>query len=82
MQKSQPIPDPKIIQHVSQKLASSGLRAPSRVTVTSSSGRVTLTGSIQYEHQRQSALTSARGIAGVRQVIDRMQLIPAVHRQS
>jgi osmotically-inducible protein OsmY len=80
MQKSQPISDPKITQNATQKLASSGLRAPSRVLVTSSSGQVTLTGSIQYEHQRQAALQAVRGIAGVRNVVDRLQLIPAPRR--
>ncbi len=69
--------DPKIAQQVSQRLAGCGLRAPSRVTVSSASGQVTLSGSIQYEHQRHPALRAAGGVAGVQRVIDLLKIIAA-----
>jgi osmotically-inducible protein OsmY len=74
------VPDSKITQQVNQKLSGGGLRPPSRVTVTSSNGDVTLTGNIQYEHQRQAAMQATRGIDGIRRVIDRLLVLPAVRR--
>ncbi len=75
------IPDPKITQQVTQRLASCGIRSPSRVTVASANGEVTLSGIVQYQHQRQSALHATRAVAGVRRVVDVMKLIAAPHRQ-
>ena len=43
-------------------------------------GEVTLTGNIQYEHQRQAAMQATRGIDGSRRVIDRLLVLPAVRR--
>ncbi len=71
------ISDPKIMQNVTQRLASCGIRSPSRVVVTSANGQVTLTGMVQYQHQRHSILQAARNIAGVRGVVDLLKLIVA-----
>ena len=38
--------------------------APSRVTISSSGGQVTLSGTIQYEHQRQQAMKAVQGVSG------------------
>jgi osmotically-inducible protein OsmY len=67
--------DPKIVQTVTQRLAGRGIRPPSRVVVTSADGQVTLSGTIQYQHQRQSAIQATRGIDGVRGVVDVLKLI-------
>jgi osmotically-inducible protein OsmY len=67
--------DPKIIQFITQKLTSCGIRAPSRVVVSSVNGQVTLTGSVQFAHQRQAVLHATRGVDGVRRVIDSLKLI-------
>jgi osmotically-inducible protein OsmY len=75
MQKAQPVSDSKISQQVNQRLSSS-VRAPSKVTVLSSSGTVTLTGTLQYEHQRPGALQAARGVSGVRRVVDQLTILP------
>ncbi len=72
-----PVKDPVISQKVSQKLSSLGVRAPCRVMVATNKGNVTLSGTIQYEHQRQGAMHAVRGIAGVRSVIDQMRVIPS-----
>jgi len=71
------IQDSAIVQEVTNKLSSMGIRAPCRVAVASNKGQVTLSGTIQYEHQRQMALRAIRGVAGVQRVVDRMQAIPS-----
>src|SRR5438552_433773 len=71
------VSDPKIIQTVTLRLANRGIRPPSRINVISASGQVTLSGSIQYEHQRQAVLQTTRAVAGVRRVVDMLKLIVA-----
>jgi len=70
-----PVKDPVISQKVSQKLSSMGVRAPCHVTVVSNQGNVTLSGTIQYEHQRHGAVHAAKGVAGVQRVVDQMRVI-------
>lgn len=74
------VPDPKILQSVNRRLASSGIRAPASVTSTSMNGDVTLSGTLQYEHQRASALQAVQSVEGVRRVIDHMTVKPTVKR--
>ena len=71
------ISDPKITQTVTQRLANRGIRSPSRINVTSASGQVTLSGNIQYEHQRQAVVHTTRAVEGVRRVVDMLKLIVA-----
>jgi osmotically-inducible protein OsmY len=68
--------DPMISQKVNEALSKMGVRAPSRVTVASNRGNVTLSGTIQYEYQRQSAVRAIKAVAGVQRVVDQMQVIP------
>jgi osmotically-inducible protein OsmY len=75
------ISDPKITQNVTQRLASCNIRSPSRVVVASVNGQVTLSGNVQYAHQRQSALQATRAVEGVRRVVDLLKLIAAPRRQ-
>ena len=70
------VPDKSIVKKVTQRLARAGLGTQSKVTVTVRSGTVTLSGTLQYEMQRRSVLNSARGAAGVRNVVDQLQVIP------
>jgi osmotically-inducible protein OsmY len=69
--------DSSITQSVSQQLSTRGLRAPCHVRVVTTGGSVTLSGMIQYEHQRRVAVQAARGVAGVQRVVDQMQVIPS-----
>jgi len=73
-------PDTEITQQVNMKLANRGIRTPCKVTVTTSSGDVTLTGTVQYPHQKAGALSAASGVRGVRRVVDQMKVVP-VKRQ-
>jgi osmotically-inducible protein OsmY len=72
--------DPKIIQNITRRISGGGIRAPSRVTVNVAKGEVTLSGTLQYEHQRQVAVRAANGEPGVRRVIDNLRTTPPVRR--
>jgi osmotically-inducible protein OsmY len=71
------VKDPMISQKASERLSSLGVRAPSHVTVVSNKGNVTLSGTIQYEHQRHIAVHAIQAVAGVQRVVDQMQVIPS-----
>ena len=71
------VKDPVLSQKVGQKLSSLGVRSPCRVTVVSNKGNVTLSGTIQYEHQRQRVLRGVRATSGVQRVVDQMRVIPS-----
>ena len=70
------IQDTAILQKVNERLSTMGIRAPCRVAAANHKGSVTLSGTIQYEHQRHAALHAIRGVAGVQHVVDQMQVIP------
>jgi osmotically-inducible protein OsmY len=72
--------DRTIVQQVTQRLATRGLRSPCRIDVQSRGGEVTLTGSIQYPHQRSAALQAASTATGVRHVVDNLKVTPAQKR--
>lgn len=72
------VPDRIILQQLTNKLASRGVRSPCHVTVQSNNGEVTLTGNVQFLHQKQAAVQVANGIAGVRRVIDQLIIKVAV----
>lgn len=66
--------DRTIMQQVTQRLATRGLRSPCRIDVQSRNGEVTLTGSIQYPQQRAAAMQAAATASGVRHVVDRLTM--------
>ena len=69
------IPDRSIDQKVGQQLSNHGMRPPCKVMASSKGGTVTLTGKIQYEHQRNSFIQTARRVEGVQRVVDQLQVI-------
>jgi osmotically-inducible protein OsmY len=76
------IPDARISERVSQLIAGRGLRAPCRVTVKTLKGEVTLSGTVQYSHQKAAAVQVSKGSPGVRRVIDRLTVMPAATRST
>lgn len=72
--------DRTISQAVTQRLATRGVRTPCRVDVQSRNGEVTLSGTLQYPHQRAAAMQAASSAAGVRHVVDRMTIKPSAKR--
>lgn len=75
------IPDARITERVTQLLAGRGLRSPCRVKVKTVKGEVTLSGTVQYNHQKAAAVQATRGSQGVSRVIDQLTLIPPPARQ-
>ena len=67
------IPDKTVLKSVLQRMTRKGTSS-SRVKATVRSGDVTLTGTIDYEHQRRSVLSSANSIPGVKRVIDQLRV--------
>jgi len=58
-------PDYAITQKVSQQLCNRGVRQPCQIKVVTSEGNVTLSGTIQYGHQRRMVLQTTRAVDGV-----------------
>jgi osmotically-inducible protein OsmY len=74
MQRSGQVPDKRISQKVEQRVARAGLGSQARVTVQVRNGDVTLSGTLQYDTQRNPVLRAARGVDGVRRIVDQLQL--------
>ncbi len=74
MKYQEKISDPMISQKVQEKLSNMGIRAPCRVTVASNKGMVTLSGSIQYEHQRHIVVHAIQAVTGVQRVLDQLRV--------
>jgi len=72
------IPDRSIDQKVRQNLANRGMRPPCKVVASSKGGTVTLTGKVQYEHQRNVFAQVVRRVEGVKRVVDQLQVIVKV----
>ena len=67
------IPDKTVLKSVLQKMTRKGTSS-NRVTATVRSGDVTIAGTIEYEHERRSILSSANSIPGVKRVIDQLRV--------
>jgi osmotically-inducible protein OsmY len=67
-----PIQDKTITRQVQGKIAGRGLGPPCRISVDTTKGEVTLTGTVQYAQQKQTAVQATSGISGIRRVIDRL----------
>jgi len=74
------IPDKTLLQKINQRLMRTGLGSQSKIKLTIRNGDVTLAGTLQYENQRRPVLTAARGVEGVRTVIDNLQVQPRLKR--
>lgn len=70
-------PDKAIGEKVNQRLNRVGLGSSrSQITVVVHNGYVTLSGTLQYDAQRRSLVSAARGVVGVRDVVDQLQANP------
>ncbi len=67
--------DQRVNDQVIRQLASRGVRSPCKVVVSTREGSTTLSGQIQYEHQRRAAVRAAQNTAGVKRVVDQLQVI-------
>lgn len=67
-----PVSDKSIARQVLGKIAQRGLNSPCRIVVESLKGQVTLSGTVQYAHQKITAVQAASGISGVRRIVDKL----------
>ena len=70
------VSDKSILQKVNQRLMTTGATSQKGIAATVSNGVVTLSGGIQYEHQRRGVMRAASSVNGVRRVIDAVSVLP------
>jgi hypothetical protein len=75
------IPDKAINLKVTQQLSARGIRSPCKIAVRTEKGVVTLSGDIEYEHQRNAAVQAARHLDGVSSVVDQLRVKPKTSPQ-
>jgi len=68
------VSDKTLDQKVIQQLSARGMRSPCKIAVLTSKGVVTLSGDIEYEHQRNAAVQAARHLDGVKSVVDQLHV--------
>jgi hypothetical protein len=71
-----PVPDRVLNEQVIRQLSVRGMRPPCNVVVSTHKGSITLSGQIQYEHQRRPAVQAAQHVEGVQRVVDQLRVIP------
>lgn len=72
--------DDRLQLRLENKYSSQGLRAPCRIRVEVYNGNVTVSGVVQYEYQKRSAILAARSMDGVQSVVDRLKVETPVHQ--
>jgi osmotically-inducible protein OsmY len=70
--------DQRVSQDVTRRLSSCGVRPPCSVVVSNRDGSITLSGEIEHERQRRSAVRAAQNTAGVKRVVDQLQVISKI----
>ena len=68
--------DKDLLKAVNKRLMRAGGSSQTRLTATVQQGTVTLSGTLRHAIQRKSITKAVNGIAGVRRVIDQIQLAP------
>jgi osmotically-inducible protein OsmY len=68
--------DKTILKDVNKGLARTGLGSRCRVAAAVRSGQVTLTGQLQYEHQRRPVVQTVNRVDGIKGVVDQMTVLP------
>ncbi len=71
--------DGRIARSIKNKLASRGFDSQ-HLTISTSNGQVTLSGSVQFAHQQKAALKAIAGLTGGRRVVSQMTIKPAARR--
>jgi hypothetical protein len=80
MDRKVPINDATITRNAHQHIAGTGLRSPCHIQVQTRNGEVTLSGIVQYDHQRTAAVHAVRNLEGVKRVIENLKVMPAPKR--
>jgi osmotically-inducible protein OsmY len=74
MQEKNRVMDQTLAQQVSQQLRTRGLQIGTHISIMVQDGAVMLSGEIDAEKQRHTAVQAARSIHGVRTVVDRLHM--------
>ncbi|NLY01454.1 MAG: BON domain-containing protein [Rhodopirellula sp.] len=75
------VPDKTLLQKLNQRMMRTGTGSQCRVSLAVHNGDVTVSGTIQFEHQRRMVLRAAGGIEGVRRVTDTLRIVPPKKHQ-
>jgi hyperosmotically inducible periplasmic protein len=75
MQRRNPVPDRLIAAKAAVQLVNRGIRSPCEVTVQVRRGVVTLSGKVEFEHQRTAAIHAVRQIDGANYVVDHLSVM-------
>ena len=67
------IPDKALLKNVMEQFISKGVSAV-RLKASVSDGTATIEGIIEHDHQRRSIISVANSVAGVKNVIDLLQV--------
>jgi osmotically-inducible protein OsmY len=67
--------DQRVNEQVIRQLSNHGVGSPCKVAVSTREGSTTLSGQIEYEHQRRLAMRVAQNTAGVKRVVDQLQVV-------
>lgn len=81
MARKEPIPDSVLKNKVTQQLSSRGLRTPCRINVDVRKGILTMTGHVQYPHQRDAAMAAVRSVDGLMRIVEQIQVRPPAKHQ-
>lgn len=81
MDRKVPISDATITRNVSRQLSGCGLRSPCRIEVQTRNGEVTLSGTVQFVHQRNAAAQAIRTVEGVKRVVEKIKVTPPARHQ-
>jgi hypothetical protein len=76
MDHKSPVSDETISRNVSRQLAGRGLRSPCHIQVQTRNGEVTLSGTVQYVHQRDAAVQAIRTVEGIKRVVEKLKVSP------
>src|SRR5215469_3455247 len=81
MERKVPISDETISRNVTRQLSHGGLRSPCHIEVQTRNGVVTLSGTVQFVHRRNTALQATRTVEGVTRVVEKLKVTPPPKRQ-
>ena len=70
------VSDKALLKTVNQRIGRMGTTSQTRVTAAVQQGNVTLSGTLRYAIQRSPIVKAVGRIAGVRHVIDQLQVVP------
>lgn len=74
------VSDKDLLKQVTQRLARTGIAAQTPISAIVRNGNVTLSGAINFEYQRKTALKAVQGIHGVHHVVDQLRVQPATKK--